>query len=248
MLGASGVFVLREWDNTPTLPVVAAADATAATAAEAVRVSRVATGAASLDKAGEGSLGGVSLQIWFDLSHSWSAALPAEKLPASAEELRLAPRTDYSPWEVYEAQPSFVGGHTAAQTDLAPHRCCCATSLATRRLRRCVLPPHRMPVSFFRTGCKRHAANCLPWHAQARTAGLVLNTSLQRALLGHTPAEMAAEWSGRNFEALFSPSDQTARDDGIGRWGKGGAAMSELSALHHEMETHAEFGKSAMPD
>ena len=49
------------------------------------------------------------LQIWFDLVHSWHAALPETSLPTDPAALRLAPHTDYSSWRVYEQQANAAG-------------------------------------------------------------------------------------------------------------------------------------------
>ena len=50
-----------------------------------------------------------SLEVWFDVAHSFTPALPASTLPASASELRIAPGTNYSSWATYYAQ-AFAAG------------------------------------------------------------------------------------------------------------------------------------------
>ena len=89
-------------------------------------------------------------------------------------------------------------------------------------------PTHRTPGSLRKNSsddarCRRERLPSLPsalrlapqtnysawatYEAQAAEAGLVLNATLQQALHGLTPAQMAegdAAWPQRNFEALFT--------------------------------------------
>jgi len=50
-----------------------------------------------------------NLEVWYDITHGWTPALPVESLPALPSALRLAPQTNYSSWATYEAQAAEAG-------------------------------------------------------------------------------------------------------------------------------------------
>jgi SAM-dependent methyltransferase len=50
-----------------------------------------------------------NLEVWYDVTHAWTPALPADSLPAAASALKLAPGTNYSSWATYEAQAAAAG-------------------------------------------------------------------------------------------------------------------------------------------
>ena len=49
------------------------------------------------------------LEVWYDVTHGWTPALPADRLPTLPSALRLAPQTNYSAWATYEAQAAEAG-------------------------------------------------------------------------------------------------------------------------------------------
>ena len=63
-----------------------------------------------------------NLEVWYDVTHGWTPALPAESLPAAPSALRLAPQTNYSSWATYAAQAAEVGLVLNVTLQLAQHR------------------------------------------------------------------------------------------------------------------------------
>ena len=63
-----------------------------------------------------------NLEVWYDVTHGWMPALPADRLPALPPALRLAPQTNYSAWATYEAQAAEVGLVLNVTLQLAQHR------------------------------------------------------------------------------------------------------------------------------
>tara|TARA_B110001452_G_C15135472_1_gene395458 strand:- start:257 stop:538 length:282 start_codon:yes stop_codon:yes gene_type:complete len=63
-----------------------------------------------------------SLEVWFDVIHSYTPALPASALPSRAAELRLAPSTNYSSWATYatHGQNGRFGGALMATMGRPP--------------------------------------------------------------------------------------------------------------------------------
>ena len=49
------------------------------------------------------------LEVWYDVTHGWTPALPADRLPTLPSALRLVPQTNYSTWATYEAQAAEAG-------------------------------------------------------------------------------------------------------------------------------------------